>query len=216
MPRMISKDILDDPAAVFRPFAASETEVLRDFSTGTRRLADMSFFGQVPKKAVFGWDVERGETREMDEPSDEAVRAAITQFRQLYSPREPHSLNRVLNLLGRSIHERDGDRRDEALALIDLHRSNAREVMRPTIGITFERPSGSEEISTEKIIDAYVHGHYLHSGNDKSKLARELDDLQPFPRFTLYSVMLGLRNVYWVAANGVDRVLATPALLNAT
>jgi hypothetical protein len=46
-------------------------------------------------------------------------------------------------------------------------------------------------------------------------LARRLDDLQPWPRYTLYSVMLVLRNVYWNAANAVDRVLATPELLDA-
>jgi len=212
---MIAQDILDDPVAIFRPFNTKESGILRDFSAGTRLLGGMSFFSQVPKKATWGWDAAQGETRQMDEPDDEAVRAAITQFRQLYSPNEPHSFNRVLNVLQRSIHELDGDRRQEALELIALYRSNAKEVMRPSIGITFERPSGVEDVSTEKIIDAYVHGHYLHSGNSKSKLARELDDMQPFPRFTLYTVMLGLRNVYWVAANGVDRVLATPSLLNA-
>ena len=67
----------------------------------------------------------------------------------------------------------------------------------------------------ESLACAYFHGKYLHSGNPKSELARQLDELQPFPQMTLYSVMLKLRNVYWVAANVVDRILAAPDLLDA-
>jgi hypothetical protein len=54
-----------------------------------------------------------------------------------------------------------------------------------------------------------------HSGNPKSELAMTLDELQPWPRYTLYTVILRGRNVYWSAANVADRVLRVPELLNA-
>lgn len=79
--------------------------------------------------------------------------------------------------------------------------------------IVFEEGDQQRPIDTRTIIDAYLHGHYLHSGNAKSDLARRLDDLQPWPRYTLYSTMLLLRNVYWNGANVVDRVLRVPSLL---
>ena len=151
---------------------------------------------------------------EMAEPDDEAVRAAVTLFRQLYSPSEPSSFNAVLK---RSAHEHGGARRDETIAALDEHISSARDAVNAGIGvgIVFERGDEQQPIGPREIIDAYVHGHYLHARNDKSDLARRLDGLQPWARYTLYTVMLALRNVYWVAANVVDRVLAEPALLNA-
>ena len=82
------------------------------------------------------------------------------------------------------------------------------------MGIVFDGGDRQKSIAPAEIIDAYFHGFYLHSGNEKSKLARQLDELQPFPRYTLYSVMLVLRNVYWNAANAAERVVREPALLD--
>ncbi len=153
----------------------------------------------------------------MDEPDDEAVRAAVTQFRQIYAHDEPHSFRKAMNLLKRSAHEHDGKQRTEAIALFEGHIEAERQALRAGIGvgIVFEHPEGQQSIDPRAIIDAYFHGLYLHSGNPKSELAHRLDELQPFARYTLYSVMLVLRNVYWNAANAVDRVLAASELLDA-
>jgi len=175
----------------------------------------MQLFKEVPTQATqrFG---QGGMYGEMEEPNDEAVRAAITQFRQIYAHNEPHSFQKALKLLKRSAHDHDGPERAETIALLDGHLDAEREALNRGIGlgIVLERPTGSQSIDTRTIIDAYFHGHYLHSGNKKTELARQLDELQPWPKYTLYTVMLRLHNVYWVAANAVDRVLAVPEMLD--
>jgi hypothetical protein len=175
----------------------------------------MRFFEQVPRKASITFD-ERGLRSEMDEPDDEAVRAAITQFRQIYDHDEPNSFHKAMNLLKRSAHEHDGAQRDEVIALLDGHLDAGQVAMGAGvgIGIVFEHPEGQQQMDSRRIINAYFHGHYLHSGNPKTELARRLDDLQPLPRYTLYNVMLLLRNVYSNAANAVDRVLEAPEILD--
>jgi hypothetical protein len=123
-----------------------------------------------------------------------------------------------MNLLKRTAHEKNGPLRNPAIAELDQHIQSERDALRAGIGmgIVFEDGSGNQRaIDTRTIIDVYFHGQYLHSGNPKSELARQLDDLQPWPRMTLYSVMLKLRNVYWIGANVVDRALAAADLLDA-
>jgi hypothetical protein len=98
---------------------------------------------------------------------------------------------------------------------LDRHLQVARDAVNWGIGvgIVFESPDADQDIGPREIIDAYFHGYYLHSGNDKSDLAKRLDDLEPWPRFTLYTVMLRLHNVYWAAANAAERPLDVPALI---
>jgi hypothetical protein len=212
----MSGSVLDDPESIYRPFSREESAVLRAFVADVRRLGAMRFFTEVPQTATqrFG---EEGMASEMDEPDDEAVRAAITQFRQIYNPHEPHSFKKAIDVLKASANDRDGPHRDEAITLLKGHQDAARKAVQMGIGlgIAFERPDGVEDVGPREIIDAYFHGHYLHSGNSKSELARRLDALQPWPRYTLYTVMGRLRNVYWQAANAADRVLSHPSLLDA-
>jgi hypothetical protein len=160
----------------------------------------MTFFKQVPKEATLTFD-EEGMTAEMDEPDDEALRAAITQFRQIYAHNEPHSFQKTMQLLKRSVNEQGSALRDQALqdlnGWLDLERKTLREGI--GIGIAFERTEGTAEIDPRTLIDAYFHGLYLHSGNPKSELVRDLEGTRPMARMTLYSVMLQLRNVYWGA-----------------
>jgi hypothetical protein len=209
--------ILDAPKSIFRPFSRQEFDVLRAFVENVRRLGTMRFFKEVPQQAtqIIG---DNGMFSEMDEPDDEAVRAAITQFRQIYDHKEPNSFQRAMKVLKRSAHELNGPDREAAIALLDSHLQAERDAINMGIGlgITFEKRGEQEAISPRQIIDAYFHGHYLHSGNAKSELAKRLDELQPWPRYTLYTVMLRLHNVYWPSANAAERVLKEPTLLDAS
>jgi hypothetical protein len=211
-----SASVLDRPTEIYRPFSSSESAVLRGFVENVRRLALMRFFEEVPQQATQTIGA-NGLGSEMEEPDDEAVRSAITQFRQIYSHGEPHSFNKAINTLKKSAHGHGGPHRDEAIELLDGHLQAGKAALKGGIGlgIVFETPDGQRPIDPETILDAYFHGYYLHSGNEKSDLTRRLDELQPWPRYTLYTVMLQLRNVYWMAANAVDRVLVVPELLDA-
>lgn len=211
-----SATVLDDPSAVFRPLTLSEAELLRGFVVNVRQLGQMRFLKEVPQSATMRFDHGAFESK-MEEPDEEALRAAITVFRHIYSHTEAHSFKKSMNLLKRNAHEHAGTERDEAIALLDGHLESEREAIQSGVGmgIVFERPEGADNITTERIIDAYFHGYYLHSGTEKSKLVKELEDLEPWPKYTMYTVMLALHNVYWRAANAVDLVLADPDLLDA-
>ena len=210
--------MLDDVDVVYRPFTTVESHLLRRFHDGARRLGGMKFFEEVPAKVTISFDRDVGLDSQMAEPDDEALRAALTQFRQLYKPNEPHSFHQAIALLKRSVHEKDGPRRDEAIAALDEF-NEAKRVAMSGAGaeIVFKDATTGEQrkMTSERIIEAYLHGQYLHSGNAKCDIARDLDNIPGLSRFTFYTVMLALRNLYWCAANAVDRVLAVPALLDA-
>lgn len=216
MDEKAEKFVVDYPLEIYRPFTEAETAILRDFVANARLLRGMRLFQQTPKRASVNWDVDTGFKNEMDEPEDEAVRAALTVFRQLYKPSEAHSFNRVINLLKRSVDQHGGPRRQEALDFFAYYPAEQKRRMGAVgIGIVFEGPDGQRPIDTEMTIEAYMHGHYLHGTNEKSELAKQLDEMQPFPRFTLYTTMHYLAGLYWMAANVIDRILDAPQLLDA-
>lgn len=204
---------LERPAEVYQPFTAEEREVLSTFVGNVRSLGKMRFFDQVPKSASISYD-DASSRAEMIEPEDEAVRAAITLFRQIYTSAEPASAAAALKILKRRIRGRSGPYQAEALEAIKELRSWLNQILERGIGlgIVFERPTGPDPITPRRILDAYFHGHYLHSGN-KTTLARELDQLQPWPRYTFYSVMWKLTRAYWVIANVAELALQTPAAM---
>lgn len=211
----MSESPLGKPAEIYRPFTADEVEVLEGFVGSVRAMAEMSFFEQVPKTATVTFD-EHGLRSEMEEPDREAVLAAVTIFRQVYNHKEAYSFKKAMELLKRSVYDRNSDLRDEALEQLKGHLASEKKALREGVGVgfTFEGPEGeSEDVDTRKLIDVYFHGLFFHAGTKKSDLAKKLDEMPPFPRYTLYSVMLVLRNVYWAAANAAEQPLKTPELL---
>jgi hypothetical protein len=206
---------LAKPREVYRPFTPSESELLRGYVASVRRLGRMRFFDELPNTASQHWGDE-GVRGEMQEPDDEAVQAAVGAFRPIYKRNEPQSAAAILNLLKRSIRARDGAKRQEALAAIASFAEWEQHELKAGIGlgIRFEYPTREEQVDPAKILDAYFHGQYLHNANDKSDLARRLDDLDPWPRYTLYTVMGRLTRVYWVIANVVELIFEEPGLLD--
>jgi GH25 family lysozyme M1 (1,4-beta-N-acetylmuramidase) len=61
---------------------------LTDFVTNVRRLGRMWFFEKVPKSASITYNAS-GACTDMADPDDEAVRAAVTAFRQIYRSSQP-------------------------------------------------------------------------------------------------------------------------------
>jgi hypothetical protein len=204
----MSKSVLTQPD-VYRPFTGPEVARLSHFIDEARRLGNMQLFKETPTKASFGFSVEEGETTSMDEPNEEAVRAAITVLRQLYKHNEPHSFRNTIKLLKQNVCEHDGPHRDAALTELDAYFVGEKQAL-AGIGMAFviENPKGErKQIDTRTMLDAYFHGKYLHGGNEKAKLAAILDDLAPFAQLTFYSVMLKLSNLYWGTANAAVAAL---------
>jgi len=172
----------------------------------------MEFFKKVPSSFNVAPDAEVS----MTEPTDEEVRAAVTLFRQIYTSTEATSAASVLKLLRRSARERDGHLSDAAIKdLRDLGRWTNEILAKGTgMGIVFDHHDRQEAVRPAEILNAYFHGHYLHSGNDLSELAERLDEVG-VPRFTFYNVMRDMTRAYSVIANGIDRILAVEDLLDA-
>src|SRR5689334_6080494 len=106
--------LLDAPKSIYRPFSRPESDVLRGFVENVRRLGTMRFFKEVPQQATQTIG-DNGMLSKMDEPDDEAVRAAITQFRQIYDHNEPNSFQHAMKVLKQSVHELDGSDRKAAI-----------------------------------------------------------------------------------------------------
>jgi hypothetical protein len=209
---MESSGPLDRPAEIYAPFSADDRETLTAYVANVRDLGAMRFFDQVPKTASITYD-ETGARAEMAAPDEQDLRAAITAFRQIYVKDEPTSAARALNILKRSIRARGGPGREEALAAISGLRAALSEITQRGIGlgIVIERPDQSDRITPWKILDTYFHGRYIHSDTRKARLARELDQLDPWARYTLYSVMWRLTRAYWVIANVAELALQAQA-----
>jgi hypothetical protein len=198
---------------VYRPFNGPEVDRLNGFVIDARLLGNMQLFNETPTTASWGFSAEEGESSSIDEPADESVRAAITVLRQLYNHKEPHSFRNTIKLLKQSVHEHDGPHRDAAMSELDMFFTVEKQTM-GGIGMAFaiEDLSGKvKQVNVPTLLDAYFHGKYLHSGNDKSKLAALLDDMGPFAPLTLFNVMLGLRNLYWMTANAAEAALKNAA-----
>lgn len=208
--------ILDRPFAIYRAFSRAESTVLRRYVEDVRLLGSMSFFEQAPTTIRLSVGEDQVLRSEFDAPGDEAVRAAVAQFRQTYNHAEQYSFRRVMRLLKRSVHERGGDLRDEAIAALDLVVDDERRALEGIgVQLVIESESGSRTLTPRVVFDAYFNGRYLHGDEEHRAVVEILDGMAGLGQFSFYSVMLDLRNTYWIAANVVDRVLREPSLLDA-
>ncbi|HEX3804789.1 MAG TPA: hypothetical protein VHV75_18335 [Solirubrobacteraceae bacterium] len=208
---MSRKPPLERPADIYGPFTAAERTTLMTFVADVRRLGKMRFFDQVPRSASLNWGAE-GPQATMDEPDDEAVRAVVSAFRQIYASDEPTSAARTLSILKRSVRARSGADQADALEAIRDLKMWLNEILDYGIGmgISFDDGQHQDRVDAKRILDTYFHGKYLHSGNAKAALARRLDNLEPWPRYTLYRVMWKLARAYWIIANVAEFALLTP------
>ena len=148
------------------------------------------------------------------------MRAVFGLFRQLYNQHEPTSYSQIIKLLSRHAHERGSQHRDAVVAELKALREWEKDALRPTIALKWQhaRPDGSvayeEDLTPQVLIDLFLHGKYLHKGNEKS------DKLAAWPlahvaQQVFFDAMTALSQVYWVGRNVVAEVLKAPALLNA-
>ena len=206
----MSESPLEHAAEIYAPFDARETARLRQFVTDVEELAASSFFDSPGQKFKLAWSADDETlTTELPYAGEEAVRAVVPLFRQLYADREPTSYVQVMNLLSRHIKARESDLQADAIkALRELRRWPNEILASPGIKLVMN----DEVLSPAVLVDLFLHGHYLHKGNEKSeKLAQW--PVADVTRHVFFTTILQLRNVYWVGRNVVLRVLAQPQLL---
>jgi hypothetical protein len=195
---------------IYAPFSVAEVRRLRHFVTDVEGLRNAPLFAEQKNVVRLSAGVDEPLTQELDYNGEDAIHAVVGRFRQLYARHEPSSYHQILKLLGRHVYERESPLQREALdALKELRdwETQARDVKSGLVIMV-----NDEELTGPILIDLFVHGHYLHKGNEKS------DKLEAFPlRGMLQSefirAMTVLMQVYWVGRNVVAQVFRTPSLL---
>jgi hypothetical protein len=208
----VSETVLDRPLEIYAPFDARESARLRGFVADVEELASCSFFENPGSKITLSGGVNRPLTTQLTYAGEEAVRAVVPIFRQLYSHKEPTSFVRVFDLLADHARARGSEATNEALAALKEFRTAEREILRDPDGVDLRLDN--ERLTPRVLVDLFLNGHYLHKGNAKSdKLAQwPLADLT---KQSFFATLVHLRNLYWTAANVVRRILAQTELLDA-
>jgi hypothetical protein len=207
-------------ADIYSPFSPRETRRLRAYVADVEELVASAFFRSGQQTLTLSYEAGGPLQTTLVYPGEEAVRAVVALFRQLYNHQEPTSFHQILKLLGRHAHERASVHRDAATAELKALREWEKDALKPTAALRWQHtgPDGSivseEDLTPEVLIDLFLHGKYLHKGNEKS------DKLDAWPlghvaQHSFFGAMAALSQVYWVGANVVREVLKEPSLLDA-
>jgi hypothetical protein len=208
----MTDSVLRLAAEIYSPFDAGEARRLRTYVADVEELVGSTFFQPGEHKLTLSAEMGGPLQSTLAYPGEEAVRAVVGLFRQLYNHHELTSYHQILKLLSRHAHERDSQYRDAAVAELKALRDWEKDALRPTIALKWQhaRPDGSiayeEELTPEVLIDLFLHGKYLHKGNEKS------DKLDAWPlahvaQQVFFSAMTSLSQVYWVGRNVVVEAL---------
>jgi hypothetical protein len=203
--------VLDRPADVFTRFSALETKRLREYVEDVQELAASALFAG--SNSGWKWQLSGGDdepaVQTWSYPGERAVRNAAVVFRPLYKDGEGASYARTMKLL--TGHVADGRDKDEALGqLRDLRKWKAEALQIRTMAFNVN----GEDLTPARLIDLWLHGKYLHKGNEKS------DFLDALPHAAMLQAefmdaMHRLARVFWVGRNVVVAVLSEPTLLPA-
>lgn len=216
----MTDSVLRLAAEIYSPFDARETQRLRTYVADVEELVGSAFFQPGEQKLTLSAEMGGPLQSTLVYPGEEAVRAVVGLFRQLYNHHEPTSYHQIIKLLSRHAHEHGSEHRDAAVAELKALREWEKDALRPTTALTWHhaRPDGTiayeEELTPEVLIDLFLHGKYLHKGNEKS------DKLDAWPlthvaQQVFFSAMTALSQVFWVGRNVIVEVLKVPALLDA-
>jgi hypothetical protein len=203
---------LESASEIYRPFDAAEVKRLRNFVGDIEGLASSVLFTNPTNTVRISAEANQPLKQELDFAGDEAIHAVVGRFRQIFNQHEPTSYASIMKLLSMHVNERDSALQHEALDEIKALRKWEKEAHDLKGGV--EINVNDETMTGPILIDLFLHGHYLHKGNEKS------DQLEAFPlRAMLLSefirAMTVLMRVYWVGRNVVVLILETPSLLPA-
>jgi hypothetical protein len=201
---------LELAADIYTPFDHAEARRLHNFVADVEGLRDSALFSDPTNVFTISGGVNQPLKQELKYAGEEAVHAVVGRFRQLYKHDESTSYNQILKLLGRHVHERESPHQRGALDALKELRNWEGEARKATSGVQIK--VNNDVLTGPILIELFLHGHYLHKGNEKS------DRLEAFPlRAMLLSefirAMTVLMQVYWVGRNVVVLILETPSLL---
>lgn len=213
-----SDSVLHQATKIYAPFDSRETRRLRQYVADVEELVGSSFFS-AGEKLTLTSELGGPLQTQLTYPGEEAVRAIVGLFRQLYNHHEPTSYRQILKLLTKHAGEKEGSLREQAVEELRGLRAWEKEALRPTVQLNMQTtgPDGAvvsaEELTPAVLIDLFLHGRYLHKGNEKS------DKLNAWPlahvaQHSFLGAIRSLSQVWWVGRNVVKEVLAEPRLLD--
>lgn len=203
---------LTAPPKAYDTFTEEEVLRLRRFSRQVRELERSSFFKH-PGHQIKATLVGSGQAREIrvDSPGEEAVRAVVLIFRELYTDSNETSARAVLNILERRARTHgtiaSGQVRHELKELRDelTHRKR----VDPRMGLLVEGREGP--VPPNESIDLLLNGDYFHYDEDKAE-----DLTHPITvemrRAALHSAIRDFAILWKHVADRVDAVLVVPSL----
>ncbi len=112
----MSDSVLRLAAEIYSPFEIRETHRLRGYVYDVEELVGSAFFRPGEQKLTLSAEMGGPLQTTLVYPGEEAVRAVVGLFRQLYNHHEPTSYHQIIKLLSRHAHERGSQRRDAAVA----------------------------------------------------------------------------------------------------
>jgi hypothetical protein len=215
----MNDSVLTLASEIYSAFDAQESRRLREYVQDVEDLIGSAFFHSGKQRLTISAEAGGPMQTTLAYPGEEAVRAIVGLFRQLYNHHEPTSYHQILKLLSRHAHERKSEHRDAAVAELKALRDWEKEALRPVMELKWQhtRPDGllayEDELTPTVLIDLFLHGKYLHKGNEKS------DKLAAWPlahllQDSFFGAMKQLSQIYWVGRNVVAEVLKVPALLD--
>lgn len=171
--------ILVQAHAIYEPFDQRETGRLRGYVEDVEELISSRFFGEGTLSLSISIETGGSVTSTLQYPGEEALRAVVGLFRQLYNHHEPTSYHQILKLL--SCHVlRDSEHRRAAVGELREFRDAEKEALKPKLALDLREVSPTGDDSKERsytpavLIDLFLHGKYLHKGNGEVRPARRL------------------------------------------
>ncbi len=199
------------PADIYAPFDTSGVRRLRSYVADVEAFVTSGFFNGPGLTLTIGGETGVGSlTERLEAPSDEAVRAVVPLFRQLYSDTEPTSYTSTIRLLSENVQRRDSPRRAEAIDALRALRRWKREAIKQQ-GLVIR--SNGEELTIPILIELFLHGRFLHKDDDKVATL-DMFQLEAMLMFEFLGAIKQLAQIFWVGRNVVRPILDTPSLLS--
>lgn len=210
--------VLRQPRQIYAPFDIGETRRLRQYVADVEELVGSSFFSPGEETLTLTSELGGPLQTKLTYAGEEAVRAIVGLFRQLYNHHEPTSYHQTLKLLIEHAWEKQGPLREQAVEELRGLRAWEKEALRPTVAMKTQTTGADgqvvneEELTPTVLIDLFLHGRYLQGNEKSAKL--EAWPLAHVAQHTFLGAIRSLSQVWWVGRNVVAQALAEPALLD--
>jgi hypothetical protein len=207
---MVAESPLEHVAEIYSPFDAAETDRLQTYVLDVETLTQLGFFAD-PGRSLRREGVKIGNRINLLDIDEEAVRAVVGLFRSLHLPGERTSFFKTFDMLKRHV-VRGSSRRAPVLRELDAFLHWEKELLDRTSTKIVVR---GRTITAHEIVDAYLHGHYLHKDAGLWRRTGLHAVPKGLSKNEFLNVMYTVAQVYWVGRNVVKSILNVPSLLPA-